>query len=264
MPKGEDNKISSDRHLITMIFPKPQNIKKANLVFNGGTALWGSNMIRKMLELRGDSLDSWYWDINNKGIEYNKLLHFTFREELYVLKIHIKNNNQWTEAGFLSGGGPLITEDRIIPLDLSKIEGEDLVIRIEPPPGFWQIDYIAMDYESTPVQSNFILPLTNATDHNDQNITESLAQADDVYYKMPEVGDWFKSDFSAPDRLPDMDRSVFLEIKGFYELHIDKTQPEQTDLIESLMNTPGEIVKYSIERYYEWYNQQLALKEPLR
>jgi len=147
-----------------------------------------------------------------------------------------------------------------VPINLSGVEGDSLVIRIDPPPGFWQIDYMAVDYDEIPVESNFQLPLKIATDNNDKDITDLLTFTDDKYCEMPKVGDWFKSEFISPEAHPSLSRSIFIEISGYYELHIDKTKPEETALLKKLVSTPGEIVNYSMERYYEWYNQQVALK----
>jgi hypothetical protein len=258
LPRGDTTGLNVQRHQITLTFPKPIGVTYANLIFNGGTALWGSNMIRKMLELRGDHLDSWYQGINSHGPEYEELLHFTFREELYLLKVYIKNNDEWLNGGFLPGGGPLITEDRIIPLDLSKIEGDELIIRLDPPPGFWQIDYIAVNYGAALEMCTYQIPLGSAIDHEDNNVSHMLSASDGNYHEMPRVGDWFKAEFDAPAIQSDKNRSIFLETNGYYVLHIDKTKPEETVLIKELINTPGEIVNYSIERYFEWYNQQVA------
>ena len=177
---------------------------------------------------------------------------------MYYMKINIKDNDDWINAGILTGGGPLITEDRIIPLDLSKIEGDELVIRLDPPPGFWQIDYIAVDYGRISEKSDYTIPLSSATDYKNNDITDLLAESDGQYHQMPLVGDWFKAEFSAPPLQSDKERSIFLETNGYYELHIDKTKPEETALIKELLNTPGEIVTYSIEQYFEWCKQQIA------
>ena len=258
LPRGDTSRFHANRHQLTLNFLKPKVVTNANLIFNGGTAAWGSNMIRKMLELRGDQLDKWYAGIDRQGPEYEELFHFILREELYLLKIHLKNNDQWLYGGIIPGGGPLITEDRVIPLDLSKIEGDTLTIRLNPPKGFWQINYLALDYNPHMHDISYEIPLHYAIDHRDSIVTSILSSADDVYHQMPEVGDWFIAEFRAPDKQPNKVRSIFLKTKGYYELHIDKTKPEQTELIKKLIANPGDIIRYSMERYYEWYQQQIA------
>jgi hypothetical protein len=225
---------------------------------NAGTALWGSNMMHEMLQLRGDRVDDWYRAIDTHGPELMELYHFMAREELYILKIHIKDGNQWVEQGFIPGGGPLVTEDRVIPLDLSEISGDKLLLRLEPPPGFWQIDYIAMDYGPTKQLVGYEIPLKAAVDHTGKEITPSLNQADGIYHQMPEVNDWFKAEFAAPERNSGMQRSIFLKTTGYYEIRLDKSQPEKTELIQTLIATPGKIVDYSNNQYTYWFKKQFS------
>jgi hypothetical protein len=258
LPKIDGPMINFQRHQIILEFPRPAGVKRANLVVNAGTALWGSKMMTEMLQLRGDRVDDWYRAIDTQGPELMELYHFMDREELYILKIHIKDGKQWVEQGFIPGGGPLVTEDRVIPLDLSEISGDKLVLRLEPPPGFWQIDYIAMDYGPTKQLVGYEIPLKAAVDHTGKEITHFLNQADGIYHQMPKVNDWFKAEFATPEKNSGMQRSIFLKATGYYEIRLDKSQPEQTELIHTLIATHGKIVDYSNKRYSDWFKEQFS------
>jgi len=258
LPKFAGPRINFQRHEIILEFPRPAGVKRANLIVNAGTALWGSNMMHEMLQLRGDRVDDWYRAIDANGPDLMELYYFIDREELYILKIQIKNGDQWVEQGFISGGGPLVTEDRVIPLDLSEISGDKLILRLEPPPGFWQIDYIAMDYEPGQQMVGYEIPLKVAVDQTGKEITSFLNQADEIYHQMPQVNDWFKAEFAAPEITSGMQRSIFLKTTGYYEIRLDKTQPERTELIRTLMTTSGKIVDYSNQRYSDWFKEQFS------
>jgi hypothetical protein len=251
---------STERHQLILEFPKPPNTNKANLIVNAGTALWGSNMIREMLQLRGDKVDDWYHGIDQHGPEFLELYHFIEREELYLLKIYLQENDQWVTQQYIPGGGPLVTEDRVIPLDLSNITGDKLMLALNPPPGFWQIDYIALDYEPMPVEPAIELPIKMALDQQENDISALLNQVDTIYHQMPLVGDWFKAAFEVPQISPGLQRSLFLKTNGYYEIHIDKTRPEKTALIRDIITTPGKIIDYSFERYAQWCQEQLSTR----
>jgi hypothetical protein len=117
---------------------------------------------------------------------------------------------------------------------------------------------MGIDYSSELNELTYQIPLQMAVDQDETMITSLLSITDDLYHQMPEVGDWFKAEFEAPDKQPEKRRTIFLETTGYYKLHIDKTKPAETELIKNLLATPGEIVTYSIERYFEWYHQQVA------
>lgn len=244
------------RHTLEFKFPRPAGMKKAWLLINCGTALWGSEMIRKMLELRGNEVDTWYDGIKRRGPEYTQLHQFMEREELYVLKLYLNEGGAWAQQGFLMGGGPFITEDRIVPLDLSRVVGDTATIRFNPPVGFWSFDYVGIEYEDCPAPVVTEVSLASAVDQYGNNVVPALSAADDQYEILPRIGDWARLSFDVPPQARGTKRSVFLKSSGYYELHLSKDTPAQTELIDTLLTTPGLIVDYSKSEYLKWRTMQ--------
>ncbi len=151
-----------------------------------------------------------------------------------MLKVHVKAGQAWSQRGFISGGGPFITEDRAIPLDLSGVTGDTLTIRLNPPLGFWAIDYLAIDYGQSPAPEVKEVALTSAEDQNGNDISTLLRATDNSYQILPKVGDWAKMSFDAPLESDGMKRSIFLQTSGYYEIHLAKDQPEQSELIKTI------------------------------
>jgi hypothetical protein len=258
LPK-DDSYLGGDlRHQLTFEFPKPPDAKTAKLLVNAGTALWGSNMIREMLQLRGDKVDAWYEAVNRGEAELMDLIGFIEREELYLLKIHLKEGESWVHHGYISGGGPLITEDRVIHLDVSNVTGDRLVLRLNPPMGFWSIDYIGIEYGNYPDPEITEVSLASGHDQYETDISELLRSSDESYLVLPEVGDWAKVDFDVPPQEEGTTRSMFLMSSGYYEIHISKDQPEQTEFIRQLLTTPGMIVEFAMNEYLKWRSIQLS------
>jgi len=258
LPNDESFHNEALRHQLTFEFPKPQNASRAILIVNAGTALWGSNMIREMLEMRGDNVDAWYAGIDNYGPELEELYNFIEREELYLLKIHVKEGETWRAQGFVPGSGPLIAETKATFLDLRNIEGDKLTIRLNPPKGFWTLDYLAVVYENDRYPDLTEIPLQEAIAHNGTNVTKLMLQKDGNYYVMPEVGDWANLSFNAPQPLKDKQRTVFLKSHGYYKIQFDTIQPEQTSLIQKMLATPEMIVSHSLTKYLKWRSEQLS------
>lgn len=240
------------RHQLTFKFVKPAGTKNASLIVNAGTALWGSNMIREMLALRGNKIDEWYDGIDRGGPELFELVNFIEREELYVLRVQVKEGDAWTSRGYIPGGGPLILEDRLIPLDLTGVEGDSVMIRLNPPWGFWSIDYLGIEFGAHPVAESKELLLGWARDQDETEISDSLRASDSHYYRMPKVGNWAKLEFDAPVQPDGTKRTVFLKTSGYYQLHLAKNQPEQTQRIRELSTTPGAIVQFAKEKFVQW------------
>ena len=111
------------RDEIVLTFPKPRKMKSARLITNVATGIWGSHMIRAMLELRGREVGAWYARVDGGTHSRDSLLAWDLREELYHLRIEVQEPEGWKTRAVLPGGGPFISEDRVVPLDLSRVRG---------------------------------------------------------------------------------------------------------------------------------------------
>ncbi len=257
MVPQELTRSSDTRHHLTLEFPKPADAKTAYLVTNTGTALWGSRMMREMIQARGRAVNDWYASINAGSQEFWKLLHFTFTEELYILKINVQKSDRLVERGFVLGGGPFISEDRLISIDVSDIPGDKLTINLNPPKGFWTMDYFAVQYDRDSVLPAQACPIETALDQNQQDVYTKLSTADGDYYTMMNIGDWAELTFTVQPQADTVERSLFLSTTGYYVIHSDTTVPEQRALIDSIMSTAGAITAYSNQLYLELYNQSM-------
>lgn len=248
------------RHELEFEFSIPEGTTEGKLVVNAGTALWGSNMIKEMLQLRGEKVDEWYDSINSGGPAVQELINFNVREELYFLRFYLEEGGEWAFRGWIPAGGPLVTEDRVIPVDLSGVEGEKVVMQIRPPKGFWTIDYIALEIDDHPAPRVYELGAIKATDQDGISVADLLSDKDGRRQIMPRVGDRIVLEFGVPPQDDGTERTVFLKSTGYYEIHTDKTQPEQADLIAEILENEGMIVGYSMEKYLELFTQSLSRK----
>ncbi len=258
LPKDSSFRGGDPRHHLTFSFPRPKDAQSASLLVNAGTATWGSNMIRSMLALRGDKVDDWYADIDAGGIEKLKLGAFILREELFVLKVQVKEGGAWVHRGYIAGSGPYMTEDRVCTLDLSHVTGDLLEIRLDPPVGYWVIDHLAVSYDAPAGVQSRLVAAESMRDQDGREIAALLASNDGTSHHMPVTGQYFTARFPAPPAVPGMERSIFLQTSGWYELHLAKDTPEQTDLIRKLMGTPGAIVSYGLEEYLKSRTRHVA------
>ena len=244
--------LPTERHHLTFKFLRPPGATKAQLLYNIGTPLWGSNMLREMLQLRGDGVDAWYEKLKERGAEYDHLYEFLNREELWRLKILIEENDSLALHGFIPGAGPLIVEDRMLQLDLSQVKGDTVTMHFNPPYGFWKIDHLALQFETLATPTDTRVILKSATDHKEQDITDRLRENDSEYHVMPEVGDWCELVFDAPPESVNTKRTIFLETSGYYLIHFDEVGPPRLQALKDFEETPGAAVRYSFKKYMEF------------
>lgn len=255
MPEDENYITDRFNHELIFKFPKPEHSKKVKLLINAGTSLWGEYMLKEMLINRGNKVDEWYKDVNRKGSEFYKLFQFVEREGLFIMKANVLENSGWISRGNVAAGGPYIDEDRIIDMNIENVSGDTLCIKLNPPFGYWKIDYAGVIYESTIPSEIKEFPVTYAADEKGNDLRKSLSCIDGNYYSMPYLSSSAKIEFEAPPLINNSKRSLYLKTTGYYEIHLKKDKPEQAELIERVYNTPGLIIDLSLREYIRKFKE---------
>jgi hypothetical protein len=235
---------------IVMTFPRPAGASQAKLVSRVGTALWGSHMIRSTLELRGTAVDDWYRRIDTTPAAADSVRRWAVREQLYGLPLEVEEEDGWHVRGVLSGSGPFLAAERVLPVDLSRVRGDSVRLRISPPRGFWALGYFAMDYSADHPLSVDTVPPRSAS--GDSTILAAIAAADTQYYAMPNTGDRTTVEFTAPPRQDRRERTVILHSRGWYRLHLTASAEPDTAMLQRIAEVPGATVEYSAGLYRKW------------
>jgi len=240
------------RHEIVMTFPKAEEATYAKLVADVATGLWGSYMIKAILELQGHDLEDWYALIDNNKKEADTLLAWNLQEELYALKVYVEEPTGWELRGILPGGGPYNSEDRVVLLDVSRVPGDQLRIRIHPPAGFWALNSFIVDYSTDkPLWVEVVRPLS-ALDDSEQDVRGELLVTDDSYYAMPLTGNRAYISFRVPAPHPRMKRTVFLHSRGYYRYHLTGKGEPQTATLQRIFDVPDTMARIAATRFNSW------------
>jgi hypothetical protein len=238
-------------------FPKPRGENKAKFIVNACTTLWGSQIIKRYLDLYGNKVNDWYDEVNNLGPAYYRMLNAHLREELYSLHIRVETNDGWKSKGLIMGAGPFVSEDRVYTLDISDVPGDTLKIKLTPPATFWMINYLAVDYsDDLPVQITEI-EASEAIDYKGRDVREILAKNDDNYLIMPNIGDSAELIFASPHQMYGMDRSVILKASGYYDIHLKGEGEPKFEILEKIHSEPGYAVQYAFKEYLKWKKENM-------
>jgi hypothetical protein len=246
-PLPSDDTAGALRQEVTLTFPKPQGAAHAKLVANVATGLWGSEMIRQMLALWGGDVGAYYAALDGRASARDSLLTWNLREELYALKIYVQEPGGWRVGGVLSGGGPFIAAERVVPLDISRVVGDTLRIRLRPPVGFWALNSFAVDFTGDQAVRVDTLGLAEAWDSTG-SVRDALAASDERYYVMPQAGDRAYLTFRAPPQRAGEERTVFLYARGYYRLHLPEAGAADTATLRRLRDEPGAVLNFAVER----------------
>src|SRR5207248_1868878 len=102
----------------------------------------------------------------------------------YRLPIEVEEPTGWVLRGALPNGGPLLAEDRVIPMDVSHASGAQLRLRLRPPVGYWAFNPFAAAYGSGQDVNVSRVPANSARTSDGKDILEDLTAADERYYAM--------------------------------------------------------------------------------
>ncbi|MEN8209796.1 MAG: hypothetical protein ABFR50_11165 [Candidatus Fermentibacteria bacterium] len=237
---------ASLRDTILISLPRPPGALTAKLLVNASNTIWASLALKKVIELQGNQTDLWY-NLFAMGLESGQMEEIALRQEVFLLNVAVRTGDSWTNAGVITGGGHLTSENRVIPLDLTGIDGDTLLIRLTPPVGFWKLNWIAVDYSE---ELNFSVHEVQAlamTDEHDREMLDHLSETDGIYYDMPETGNWAELEFPVPEGIQSLERTVYAMVSGYYDIHLDPDAEFRPDLIARIMTEPGFLYRFTAD-----------------
>lgn len=242
------------RDTITLTFPRPAQAS-ARLVLHARTSQLGAHTLKVMLDLWGGEVDHWYGLLDGSQAARTAHEEWVQREELWVLKVWVREANGWVAQDVAVGGGPYISELQAINLDLSRVEGETVELRLHPARGYWDIDFAALDTARLAAPRVTELHITDADSLAQQDVRALLRGADGSHLIMAERGTRTGVKFAAQPPAPGMTRTVFSRSTGYYRLETERSGMRQSARLDSLWLQPGYAVKLA-EQFHASRRQQ--------
>ena len=124
----------------------------------------------------------------------------------------------WEKADYFQLAGASTFRRDVLSLDLARVQGDFVRVRLEFGFRFWEIDYAALDCSADqPVRQTTLRPII-AVDQKGADVTAALTDDDDRYYGQPQLGDEARVAFEVPPLVPGQVRSLVLRAKGHYEV----------------------------------------------
>jgi hypothetical protein len=241
------------RQTITLTLPKPESAVQANLIANVATGLWGSYMIKQLVELHGRDTAGWLASLDQDPAAVRAVHAWGEREGTYRLPIEVEESEGWVVRATLPPGGPLLAEDRLITLDVSHTaRANQLRLRLRPTVGFWAFNSLAVAYGKGQTVPIVRVAPKSARTPSGSDILADLSAIDNRYYSMPSNADRAEILFPAPPMKPGSERTVFLHSRGWYQLHLrNDGEPDETTFTR-VMTVPGAAAQFAADRFAEW------------
>jgi hypothetical protein len=234
------------RRELVLELSRPPGARELKLLVRAATTPWGAMTLRTMLEMRGQYVDAWYRAIDTDPASAELLHAWNLREELFMLKLDVEEADGWRTRAVLGGGGPAVSENRVVTLDVSAARGETVRVRLRPPAGFWSIDAVQVAHgRDATVRVDTVAPRV-ATDAKRGDVLPALAQRDDRYHDMPALGDRADVRFAAPPPRAGQARTVLLHSRGYYRLHLPPGRVADLATLQRITDVPDEAARWAI------------------
>jgi len=242
---------------ITLSFPKAAVSKEGHLVMHTKNSLWGDYLFGEFTKLFGSRYSSWIEKQNKKPTE--ETARWALDQGL-AMKVYVEIDDEWKFVDFVDLVGPLAFRDVVVPIDLTKHQGE--IVRVKLSAGFmmWDLDYVAMDYSADAgIAVKHLEPSQAITDRGD-DVLASLTASDVNYLAQKNTGDEVTVSF--PLMMPVEEGIAYdyiLHSRGYYQHVRDyEGSPEIATLLSFKLK--GRFSRFSKEKYDE-INQLMNVAE---
>lgn len=223
------------RDTLTLGFPKDPGAGRVRLIVRGVNTRLGNFALRSVLALKGDQKLGWIHTMESQPAERARFLRWMMREGM--LHVSVLESGRWVEQQAFLDPGPGVVKDQLCILDITRVRGERLAIRLSCTADLWRIDRVSVDYEAD--RQVQILPLqpVSAVNNRGENVLARLERQDGNYYATM-TGDYADVAFPVPPPVPDRTRSIVISCRGFYYPWVDSRGPAQHAVADSILDSP--------------------------
>jgi hypothetical protein len=244
-PSGRDTSIVADiRDGIELAFLKPAT-NEARLVVNGNNTPWAAHLTQELVAAHGRETGAWYDSLAAFPSLARGLREMMAREAF--LGVSVWSAGRWEHQGYIWEAGPEILKRQVFPVDLSRVEGDTVRIRLESAPSFWLIDHVALGAsESGPIEVRE-LRAEGAVDRSGADVTPLISSLDGRHYVM-ENGVSAELHFRAPDVPAERARTYLLRSSGWYRIHTPEIKPPDVALLRKVLTEPYGASRMAVAR----------------
>ncbi|MFQ5529229.1 MAG: hypothetical protein ACE5FP_02680, partial [Gemmatimonadota bacterium] len=243
---GRDTAVAEDlRDGLELVFPRSSMNNTARLVVDGNNSPWAAYLIQQYVDLHGSAVQAWYDAINAqpaRAVELGRKL-----AQDAFLSVAVWTGDRWEKQGLIWEAGPEIVKRQVFSLDLSRVPGDEVRIRLESIPSFWLIDQVAIDdspEQPFTVREVFAETATGAAG----NDVGPLLSAIDRESLVLETGDYAELSFRVPEVSENREHSFLVRSTGWYRIHSSATGEPKVATLDRIANEPGAIARLSVAR----------------
>jgi hypothetical protein len=232
-PTRRDTAISADiRDGVELVFRNPR-VQYARLVVDGNNTPWASHLMQEFVGAHGRATQAWYDSLETYP-QLARGLGAMMAQEAF-LGVSVWADGRWQQQGYIWEAGPEIVKRQVFSLDLSRVQGDSLRIRLESAPSFWLIDYVAIDSAAPATIEVHELFAQSARDVAGGDVSDRLRLRDNQYFVM-QHGDGAELRFQVPAVPAGRSRSYLVRSSGWYRINGPEAKVPDTEILARVVS----------------------------
>ena len=231
---------------VTLTFNKPTNAKKAKLIIHGGNSVWSGYVYHNFTDMFGNAYGKWR-DEKDKS-DPKEMEQWQIDQQL-PLMVYVERNGKWELADYFAHTGNTASRDLIMELDVSKIQSEQVKIKLQTVYQFWYLDFAGIDFSNDELTVSHLLNASSIvkTDGSDQK--ETLSTCDKNYCHLG-ADEGIALQFEVTPAPAGQTNSYFLVSSGYYHnVKKNDSKPQAAELLK--FRNKGAFDEYSRNKFAE-------------
>jgi len=242
-------------------FDKPKQKGDAKLYLTAKNSVWLDYIFGKFNEEFGSYYKT--FQKQQQQVDTDKIKKWSQGQHI-PLSVYIKTIDGWQLVDRINTVGPMSMRDLVLPLKLDNVHGNKVQVKLETGFMFWEVDYVGMDFTNNiDLELEYINP-SKAVDQYGNDVTDLLDKTDEKYFAQPNIGDEVLVNFSINELKGELNHSVFLKNRGYYNYIRDYKGIPDFEKLKSFKEN-GAFTNFSEEAYFDFVNNinsnQLAYYE---
>lgn len=234
------------RNAVLLKFKKPERTERGKVILHANNSEWMERILESYYQKMGTSFPAWQKEQNElSSPERLKAM----RDNDLPLSVYLNRDGEWELLEYFLAGSPDYPRDFVVPLNLMKLAGTEIELKIETGFRFWDIDYAVMDFSpNTEVTTTYIQPVS-ALDQDKNNVLTLLENPDLKYLNLKKTGDFVELMYpESAITSTGGTRSYFLYTKGYFDLNRRFEGAADAEVLKKLQE-PGALADFSKMEY---------------
>jgi len=226
-------------------FEKPEAAENAVLILNAKNSYFLDYTFGEFTKLFGDRYNDFVEDQRTR--DKDSLINWGINQGL-PLEVSVFENGKWTTLEYIPTVGPLAGRDLCIPINLENIPEQIIKVRLKCGFHFWELDYAAMDFNTTTATRTHYLKPESAIDETGADRSLNLSASDKFYLSQPHSGMECEISYKLPSKKENKKYTAFLHTRGYYE-HVREYEGIPNLVLLNEFKQPGRFTSFSKSLY---------------